>query len=105
MRAVSCRRRGCANIGAWDPDIVDAVRDGAVIAGCGDEVEAKRALASRPDAPLQLREVVLPETREPIAVALPWDSGQLLAWVDLYLDAKVSPVTIEQLLGQPDKAD
>lgn len=87
----------------WDPEVVDAVRDGEVIAGCGDEVEAKRALAARPDAPLQLRAVVLPETRDPIAAALPWDSGQLLAWVDLYLDGAGTPPTVEQLLGQGDK--
>ena len=88
----------------WDPDVVDAVRGGEVIAGCGDEVEVKRALAARPDAPLQLRAVVLPETRDPIAVALPWDSGQLLAWVDLYLDGAGPSPTVEQLLGQPEKA-
>jgi polar amino acid transport system substrate-binding protein len=86
----------------WDPDVVDAVRGGEVIAACGDEVEAKRALAARPDAPLQLRAVVLPDTRDPIAVAVPWDSMQLLAWIDLYLDG-ITPPTVEQLLGQPDK--
>ncbi|HEX6841080.1 MAG TPA: transporter substrate-binding domain-containing protein [Stellaceae bacterium] len=88
----------------WDPDVIDAVRGGEVLAGCGDEVEVKRALASRPDAPLQLRAVVLPETRDPIAVALPWDSGQLRAWVDLYLDGAGPSPTVEQLLGQPEKA-
>ena len=87
----------------WDPDVVDAVRNGEVLAGCGDEVEVKRALAAGPDAPLQLRAVVLPETRDPIAVALPWDSGQLLAWVDLYLDGTGPPPSVEQLLGQPEK--
>jgi len=87
----------------WDPDAIDAVRGGEVIAACGDEVEAKRALALRPDAPLQLRAVVLPDTRDPIAVAVPWDSPQLLAWIDLYLDG-VTPPTVEQLLGQPDKS-
>lgn len=88
----------------WDPDVIDAVRGGEVIAGCGDEIEAKRALAARPDAPLQLRAVVLPDTRDPIAVALPWDSGQLVAWVDLYLDRTGAPPTVEQLLGQGDKS-
>ncbi len=87
----------------WDPDVVDAVRGGEVIAGCGDEVEAKRALAARPDAPLQLRAVMLADTRDPIGAALPWDSLQLLAWVDLYLDS-AAPLSVEQLLGQPDKA-
>jgi polar amino acid transport system substrate-binding protein len=86
----------------WDPDAIDAVRGGAVIAAVGDEVEVKRALAARPDAPLQLRELVLPETRDAIAAALPWDSFQLLAWVDLYLDS-AAPPTVEQLLGQPGK--
>jgi polar amino acid transport system substrate-binding protein len=88
----------------WDPDAVDAVRGGEVVAAVGDEVEVKRALAARPDAPLQLRAVVLPETRDAIAAALPWDSVQLLAWVDLYLDGAAPPPTVEQLLGQPDKA-
>jgi hypothetical protein len=46
---------------------------------------------------------VLPETRDPIAVALPWDSGQLLAWIDLYLDDTGPSPTVEQLLGQPEK--
>ena len=39
-----------------------------------------------------------------IAVALPWESGQLLAWVDLYLDGAGPSPTVEQLLGQPEKA-
>ena len=88
----------------WDPDVVDAVRGGEVLAALGDEVEVKRALAARADAPLQLRAVVLPETRDAIAVALPWDSAQLVAWVDLYLDGLGPPPSVEQLLGQPEKA-
>jgi polar amino acid transport system substrate-binding protein len=87
----------------WDPDAVDAVRGGEVIAALGDEVEARRALGLRPDAPLLLRAVTLPETRDPIAAALPWASTQLLAWVDLYLDGQ-PPLTVERLLGAPDKA-
>jgi len=46
---------------------------------------------------------MLADTRDPIAAALPWDSLQLLAWVDLYLDS-AAPLSVEQLLGQPDKA-
>jgi polar amino acid transport system substrate-binding protein len=83
----------------WDPEAIDAVRDGQVIAALGDEVEAKRALTMGAAAPLELRAVVLSETRDPIAVALPWDSLQLAAWVDLYLDSLGAPPTVEQLLG------
>src|SRR5260370_2982409 len=63
----------------WDPDVVDAVRGGEVIAACGDEVEAKRALAARPDAPLQLLAVILPDSRYPFAAVLPWAYLHLLA--------------------------
>ena len=88
----------------WDPDIVDAVLHGEVVAGYGDELEARRALGARPEAPLQLRAVVLPETRDPIAAALPWDSGQLLAWVDLYLETLTPVMTADDLLS-PKPAD
>ncbi|HEX7970593.1 MAG TPA: ABC transporter substrate-binding protein [Stellaceae bacterium] len=84
----------------WDPDIVDAVLHGEVVAGYGDELEARRALAAGPEAPLQLRAVVLPETRDPIAAALPWDSGQLLSWVDLYLETSTPAMTADDLLSQ-----
>jgi polar amino acid transport system substrate-binding protein len=70
----------------WEPELVDAVLRGEIAAAYGDELEVKRALTARPEAPLQLRSAILGDTRDAIAVALPWDSPQLLAWVDLYLD-------------------
>jgi polar amino acid transport system substrate-binding protein len=84
----------------FDPDIVDAVLAGEVLAGAGDEIEVRRALAARPDAPLRLRAAILPETRLLIAAALPRDSLQLLAWVDLYIETALAPVTIDDLLGR-----
>jgi polar amino acid transport system substrate-binding protein len=75
----------------WQPDIVEAVLRGDVLAGYGDEREVESALKARPDAPLQLRSLVLGDERDAIAVALPWSSLQLLSWVDLYLDAVVAP--------------
>jgi polar amino acid transport system substrate-binding protein len=85
----------------WDPELLDAVLDGEVLAGFGDEIEVQRSLGLRPDAPLLLRAVLLPESRDPIAVALPWDSAQLRAWVDLYLAEAIAPLTAEALLGAP----
>ncbi len=70
----------------WEPDLIDAVLHGEIAAAYGDELEVKRALTARPEAPLQLRLAMLGDTRDPIGVALPWDSTQLLAWVDLYLE-------------------
>lgn len=85
---------------AWQPDILDAVLHGVVAAGYGDEVEIRRLVAARPDAPLQLRTVILDDLRDPLAVALPWPSAQLLAWVDLYLETSVASVTVDELLAR-----
>jgi hypothetical protein len=72
----------------WQPDAVDAVRRGAAFAAYGDERQVEAALAGAPDAPLQLRRLVLENTRDAIAIALPWSSLQLLAWVDLFLESQ-----------------
>jgi polar amino acid transport system substrate-binding protein len=84
----------------WQPDIVDAVMRGDVLAGYGDERDVESALKVRPDAPLRLRSLVLGDERDAIAVALPWSSPQLLSWVDLYLGTVVAPrVRVQD--GQP----
>jgi polar amino acid transport system substrate-binding protein len=84
----------------FDPDLVDAVLAGEVTAGCGDEVATGRVLAARSDAPLRLRAAILAETRLPIAAALPRESTQLLAWVDLYIETALAPVTAEELIAR-----
>jgi polar amino acid transport system substrate-binding protein len=89
----------------WRPDMLDAVRQGEVLAAYQDELEIARAMASEPAAPLQFRAVILNETRDPIAVALPWDSLQLLAWVDLYLESAVGPLSVEQFLARDHRRD
>ncbi len=88
----------------WRPELIDAVLRGEVAAGLGDELEARRALAARPEAPLQLRAVMLEATRERIGAAVPWDSTQLLAWVDLYLETEATPLTVEALLARAAEA-
>jgi ABC-type amino acid transport substrate-binding protein len=84
----------------FDPDVIDAVLAGTILAGCGDELEVRQALAARTDAPLLLRAAILPETRLPIVAALPRDSLQFLAWVDLYLETALTPVTADELLAR-----
>lgn len=76
------------NFPRWQPDIVDAVRRGDVLAGYGDERQVEAALAATPDAPLQLRRLVLEDKQDAVAIALPWSSLQLLAWVDLFLEGQ-----------------
>jgi polar amino acid transport system substrate-binding protein len=84
----------------WQPELVEAVLKGDVAAGFGDELEVLRALAASPDAPLHLRMFILEDARDAIGVALPWDSLQLLAWIDLYLETQAKPLTVEALLAR-----
>ena len=78
--------------------MVEAVLRGDVAAALGDEVEIGRALSATPDAPLRLRAITIGALRQPIAAALPWDSVQLAAWVDLYLERAGAPLPIDQLI-------
>lgn len=82
------------------PSLIDAVRRGEVVAAYGDELEVKHALMADPAAPLQLRPAILADTRDPIGVALPWDSLTLLAWVDLYLETAAKPLDVDELLAR-----
>jgi polar amino acid transport system substrate-binding protein len=80
------------------PSMIDAVRRGDVVAAYGDELEVRHALMADPAAPLQLRSAILADTRDPIGIALPWDSLSLLAWVDLYLETAAKPLDVDELL-------
>jgi polar amino acid transport system substrate-binding protein len=87
----------------FDREVVDAVLAGEIVAGLGDEIDVRRVLAARPDAPLRLRAQILPERLIPVVIALPRDSLQLLAWVDLYLDTVAPAVTADDLLARSAK--
>ncbi|HXZ00611.1 MAG TPA: transporter substrate-binding domain-containing protein [Stellaceae bacterium] len=87
----------------WEPELLDAVLRGDVVAAYRDELDVKRALAMRPDMPLRLRAAILADARDLIAVALPWDSAQLLAWVDFYLESEIKPISVDALLARDAK--
>ena len=84
----------------WQPDIANAVLDGEVIAGYGDELAIKHVLAQRVDAPLRLRMTILPDAHDRIAIALPWNSIQLAAWIDLYLESTAQPTVDDLSAGE-----
>lgn len=87
----------------WEPELLSALLHGEIVAAYGDELNARRVLAMQPDMPLRLRASILPDTRDPIAVALPWDSMQLLAWIDFYLENEIKPVSIDALVTREAK--
>lgn len=84
---------------SWE-EAVGAVLKGDVLAAYGDELAVRHTLAARPEAPLQLRAAILADERDRIGIALPWDSPQLRAWVDLYLETAAEPLTVAGLLAR-----
>ncbi len=83
-------------------EVVDAVFNGEILAAYRDELEIKKVIKSRPDSALSVKTVLLKDTRDPIAMALPWESGQLTTWVNLYLDSLNLNLTVDKLLSQFD---
>lgn len=69
----------------WD-DIVNAVITGEIQAAYRDELEVKKIIRQNPDAALRLQTIALTDTKDQIAMALPWDSSHLQEFVNQYLD-------------------
>ena len=83
----------------WE-DCVDAVLRGEVAAIIDNEVNVRKLIAGRPEVALNLQTVVLKDTSDPIAIAVPWDNSNLLSWLNLYLDTLGGKLTVEGILKE-----
>ncbi len=83
----------------WDA-VVEAVFSGEILAAYRDELEIKKVIKSRPDSALNVKTVLLKDTRDPIAMALPWESSQFAKWVNIYLESQNLNLTVDKLLNQ-----
>jgi polar amino acid transport system substrate-binding protein len=79
---------------------IEAVVKGDVLAAYRDELEVKKVARAQPDAALQLQTVALTDTRDAIAIAVPWQSLQLLAFVNQYLQTVNMNYTADTLLEE-----
>lgn len=68
----------------WE-ELLEALTRGEVIAAYRDESEMQRLLQQSPALSLSLRVVAFTDTQDSLSVALPYQSQQLLALVNLYL--------------------
>ena len=85
---------------SWDPDVISAVRKGDVMAAYADEIEIKKAIIAKPDVVIELKTVVLKDLTDPIAMAVPWDSFQLLQWLNTYMEEMKVTMTADSILGK-----
>jgi len=81
-------------------DAIKAVIRGDILATYRDELEVKKIVLSQPHTALTLQTIALTDTQDSIAIALPWDSQQLLAYVNQYLDISAVGYTAESLLKE-----
>lgn len=79
-------------------DVVKAVTSGEVIAAYRDELEVKKIVFNNPDASLQFQTVAFTDTKDPLAVVLPWDSRHLNDFVNQYLEDFNQDYTVDGLL-------
>jgi polar amino acid transport system substrate-binding protein len=79
-------------------DAVAAVSQGQVLAAYRDELEIKKTILSQPNTALTLQTIALSDTQDSIAIALPWTSQHLLAFVDQYLETFDIDYTADRIL-------
>lgn len=85
---------------SWDPDIINAVIRGDIVAAYRDELEVKKIVLSKPDAALKFQTIAFTDTQDSIAIALPWDSQHLLDFVNQFLETMKLEYTADTLLKE-----
>ncbi len=77
---------------------IEAVASGNILAAYRDEMEVKKIVLSQPNTALKVQTVALTDTKDSIAAILPWDSEQLLTFVNVVLDTKNFNYTVDDLI-------
>ncbi|MBE9142816.1 transporter substrate-binding domain-containing protein [Planktothrix mougeotii] len=83
----------------WE-DVVEAVKTGEVLAAYRDELEVKKIVLAQPDSALDIQTVALTDTKDALAMVLPWDYNHFLAFVNTYLDLNNLNYTVEELINK-----
>lgn len=84
---------------SW-PDVLEAARNGEIVAAYRDELEVKRAILQDPSDAINFQTVILTDTNDSVAMVLPWESEHLRVYVDVYLAANNIDYTADSLLDQ-----
>lgn len=81
----------------WE-DVVDACVRGDVHFAYHDEIEVKKIIRDHPAIAIELKTAIISDMQDPIAMAVPWDSTHLLAWLQQYIDMHPVNTDVDQLL-------
>ena len=82
---------------SWEGAIA-AVANGEILAAYRDEMEVKKIVLTQPNTALKVQTVALTDTKDLIAAILPWDSEQLLTFVNVVLEGKNFNYNVDELI-------
>ena len=81
-------------------ELIAAVQEGKVMAAFYDEFELQNQVNKNPKLSIYTKLFVLKDRVDPIAMAVAPEDGQLLAWLNLYLDIMRQDLLIDQQLAK-----
>ena len=84
---------------SWDK-IINDVMSGRIAAGYRDEFEIKKISFEKPDATLSTKTVTISDSVDNIAVAVPYNSSQLLSVVDYIITNEFNNVDTKKLMDR-----
>jgi polar amino acid transport system substrate-binding protein len=77
--------------------MVKAVLEGKILALLYDEIEIKNWTRDNPQSALYLQTLIRRDKKDPLAIALHWEDGQLHAWLNQYLEKIQTDGTLDKL--------
>jgi ABC-type amino acid transport substrate-binding protein len=83
----------------WDK-AVQAAAEGKVVATYRDELEVKKVVKLYPETALKFKTVVITDTTDALAIAVAWDSYNLLALVNIYLENQHLTLNADKILDK-----
>jgi ABC-type amino acid transport substrate-binding protein len=83
--------------GKWE-DIVKMVVEGKVMAVIRDEYEIMKLVKRNPELAIKISVYILKDRKDHIAMAVPCDSINLLAWLDIYLASRQEILTAKDII-------
>jgi ABC-type amino acid transport substrate-binding protein len=81
-------------------ELIEAVQEGKVLAAFYDEFELRNAIDKNPRLTIYAKMFVIKDRVDPIAMAVAPEDGQLLAWLNLYLEIMGQDLLIDQQLAE-----
>ncbi|MEI6242125.1 MAG: transporter substrate-binding domain-containing protein [Chlamydiota bacterium] len=79
-------------------DLMASVEKGEVAAGLVEEMTMKLYSKTHPEKIIDVQPLLIRDVEDPVCIALPWDSRQLLFYVSIYLKNKKVPLDVDKYL-------